>query len=89
MGIPGRSSNIESAMSDHHAHASREEQALGVTHDSALRPIGILMTVIGSTWALFAGMALEAGSYGQPLAAVALIGLGVLFAAAGKPAEQI
>jgi hypothetical protein len=82
-------SNIENAMSDHHAHTSSGEKVLGITQDSALRPIGILMTVIGATWALFAGMALEAGSYGQPLAALALIGLGVLFAEAGKPAEQI
>jgi hypothetical protein len=76
-------------MSDHHAHASREEQILGVTRDSALRPIGVLMVVVGAIWALFAGMALEAGSYGQPLAAVALLGLGVLFAEVGNPGEQI
>jgi len=35
------------------------------------------------------GMAAEAGSLGQPLAAVALIVLGVLAAGAGKAAEQI
>jgi len=76
-------------MSDHHARTSSEEQVPGVTHDPALRPIGILMTIVGSIWALFAGMSLEAGSYGQPLAAVALMALGVLIAGAGKPAEQI
>jgi hypothetical protein len=76
-------------MSDHHGHASSGEQVLGVTHDPALRPVGILMAIIGSIWALFAGMAFEAGSYGQPLAAVALLGLGVLLAGAGKPGEQI
>jgi hypothetical protein len=76
-------------MSDHHAHANSSEQVLGVTRDPALRPIGILMVVVGSLWALFAGMSLEAGSYGQPLAALALIGLGVLLAGAGKSGEQI
>jgi len=87
--IRRRRSNIENGMSDHHAHASSGEQVLGVTTDPALHPIGILMVVVGSLWALFAGMALEAGSYGQPLAALALIGLGVLLAGAGKPGEQI
>jgi hypothetical protein len=76
-------------MSDHQAHEGSGEQVPGVTHDPALRPIGFLMTIVGAIWALFAGMSLEAGSYGQPLAAAALVGLGVLFAGAGKSAEQI
>lgn len=76
-------------MSDHHAHKNSEVQILGVTRDSALRPIGILMAIVGAIWALFAGMALEAGSYGQPLAALALAGLGVLFAEVGTPGEVI
>lgn len=74
-------------MAEHHSHA--EEKIIGVTHDPVLRPIGILMAVVGATWALFTGMALEAGTYGQPLAAVGLMALGVIIAGTGKPTEQI
>jgi len=74
-------------MAEHHERG--EEKMIGVTHDPVLRPVGILMAVVGATWALFAGMALEAGTYGQPLAAVGLLALGILVAEAGKPSEQI
>jgi hypothetical protein len=74
-------------MTEHHSHG--EEKIIGVTHDPVLRPIGILMVVVGATWALFTGMALEAGTYGQPLAAVGLMALGVIIAGAGNPTEQI
>jgi hypothetical protein len=47
------------------------------------------MVVVGAIWALFAGIAFEAGTYGQPLAAVALMVLGMLLAGAGKSSEQI
>jgi hypothetical protein len=75
-------------MSNHPVHVSRE-QLLGITRDPVLRPVGALMVVVGALWALFVGMALDAGTYGQPLAATALIGLGVLAAAAGRPSEEI
>ena len=71
------------------AHASSEEEIVGVTTDAILRPAGALMVVVGAIWAVFSGMAAEAGTLGQPLAAVALIVLGVLVAGAGKTAEQI
>jgi formate-dependent nitrite reductase membrane component NrfD len=74
-------------MAEHHSQG--EEKIIGVTHDPVLRPIGILMAVVGATWALFTGMALEAGTYGQPLAAVGLMALGVIIAGTGKPTEQI
>lgn len=74
-------------MSELHSHGA--EKMIGVTHDPVLRPIGILMAVVGATWALFAGMAVEAGTYGQPLAAVGLLALGILVAGAGKPSQQI
>jgi hypothetical protein len=70
-------------------HSNGEGKMIGVTRDPVLRPIGILMAVVGATWALFAGMAVEAGTYGQPLAAVGLLALGILLAGAGKPSQQI
>ena len=76
-------------MSDHHASSGNEAKILGVTHDPVLRPIGILTAVVGATWALFAGMALEAGTYHEPMAAVGLITLGALMAVAGGHSEQI
>ena len=74
-------------MSDH-VNASRE-QLLGITRDAVLRPVGALMLVVGVLWALFVGMAAEAGTYGQPLAALTLILLGVLATASGRHSEQI
>lgn len=76
-------------MSDHHAHANSEQEIPGVTRDPVLRPVGALMVVVGALWALFWGMATQAGTFGQPLAAAALIGVGLLAAGAGKPEEQI
>jgi hypothetical protein len=47
-------------MSGHgNAHASSEEEIVGVTTDAILRPAGTLMVVVGATWALFSGMAAE------------------------------
>lgn len=74
-------------MTEHHSQSG--EKIIGVTHDPVLRPVGILMAIVGATWALFAGMAVEAGTHGQPLAAVGLMALGIIIAGAGKPAEQI
>ncbi len=76
-------------MSDHHSHASSGEEILGVTRDPILHPAGNLMVTVGVIWGLFAGMAAEAGTWGQPMAAGALIVLGLLLAGVGKPAEQI
>lgn len=76
-------------MAAHHAHTANQKEIVGVTDDPILRPIGALMVVVGAIWALFCGMALEAGTYGQPLAALALLILGMLLAGAGKPSEQI
>ena len=91
MRIPPSSSNIEKmnwrVMTNH--HAGSEEQIVGVTSDAVLRPIGTLMVVVGALWALFVGMAAEAGTLAQPLAAGLLIALGVLLAAVGKSSEDI
>jgi hypothetical protein len=76
-------------MSAHPTHTRSEGLAPGIARDAVLRPVGTLMAVIGLIWALFAGMASEAGTYGQPLAAVGLIVLGLLVASAGKHSEQI
>ncbi len=80
-------------MADNHAHHSAlpasGELLVGITRDPVLRPVGIIMTIVGSVWALFVGMASEAGTYKQPMFAAALIVAGILVAGAGKPAEQI
>lgn len=76
-------------MSDHHAHATHGETILGVTRDPVLRPVGALLVVVGTLWALFWGMAADAGTFGQPMAAAALILLGVLAAGVGGVEEQI
>ena len=72
-----------------HHHASTEEYIPGVTHDPVLRPVGAVILVIGAIWALFYGMAIEAGSFGQPLAAASLIALGLLLVGIGKREVQI
>ncbi len=74
-------------MSGHHAYG--EEKVLGVTHDPVLRPIGKLIAIVGTIWLLFSGMALEAGTYGQPLGAVDLIVIGILVARMGGESVQI
>lgn len=76
-------------MSAHPANTHSESLAPGIARDAVLRPVGALMAVVGVIWALFVGMASEAGTYGQPLAAVGLIVLGLLVASAGKHSEQI
>jgi hypothetical protein len=76
-------------MTDTYAQRSGEEHIPGVTHDPVLRPIGALMVVVGSLWLLFWGMALEAGTLGQPKCAAALIMLGLLLGAVGQPDQQI
>ena len=72
-----------------HHRASSEEHVPGVTHDPVLRPVGTLMVLVGAIWAVFAGMAAEAGTYGQPLAAASLIVLGLLLAGIGKQEVRI
>jgi hypothetical protein len=72
-----------------HSHARAEEHIPGVTHDPVLRPVAGLMVAVGAMWALFWGMAAESGTFGQPKCAVALIVLGLLFGAIGKPEQQI
>ena len=71
------------------SHTAHGNKIIGVTNDPVLRPVGMLMAIVGAIWALFAGMAAEAGTYHQPLAAAGLIVLGVLVAGAGKRAVQI
>jgi hypothetical protein len=46
------------------------------------------MVVVGAIWALFFGMADQAGTYGQPMAALLLIVLGLLAVGAGKTSAQ-
>lgn len=75
-------------MSGHQAHASSGQEIVGVTRDPVLRPVGALMVVVGTIWALFWGMAAEAGTFGQPMAAAALIVVGVLISGVGKPGVQ-
>jgi hypothetical protein len=76
-------------MAEHHnAHAGSEEKILGVTRDPILRPAGAVLITVGTIWALFWGMAVDAGTFGQPLAAAALIFLGVVATQIGKPGEQ-
>lgn len=76
-------------MSDHYAHANSEQEIPGVTRDAVLRPVGTLLVIVGALWALFWGMADQAGTFGQPTAAAALIVLGLLFAAIGKREEEV
>jgi len=47
------------------------------------------MVLVGAIWAVFAGMAAEAGTYAQPLAAASLIVLGLLLVGIGKQEVQI
>jgi hypothetical protein len=77
-------------MAEHGKAGAREEAHIpGITHDPAFRPVGTIMVVVGLIWALFWGMALDAGTLGQPKAAAALILLGLLLTAIGKPEQQI
>lgn len=74
-------------MSGHDAKSGAE--IVGVTRDPVLRPVGAVMVVVGTIWALFWGMAAEAGTLGQPLAAAGLIVVGVLISGVGKREVQI
>ena len=76
-------------MQDHHAQARDEKVIVGVTRDPVLRPVGTVMVVVGMIWALFWGMAADAGTFGQPLAAAGLVFLGVVAAGIGRPEVQI
>ena len=77
-------------MSEHgKARASEEAHIPGVTHDPAFRPVGTVMVIVGIIWLLFWGMALDSGTIGQTKAAAALILLGLLLCAIGKPERQI
>jgi hypothetical protein len=80
---------MRSVMSDHAVHAKHEKEILGVTRDPVLRPVGTLLVVVGVLWSVFWGMAADAGTFGQPMAAAALIAIGVLVAGAGGAEEQI
>lgn len=71
------------------AHGNGEAQIIGITRDPVLRPAGTVLMIVGSIWALFWGMAFDAGTLGQPLAAATLICLGMLAAGVGKREEQI
>jgi hypothetical protein len=72
-----------------HAHAHGEAHIPGVTHDTVLRPVGVVIALFGAAWALFAGMAVTEGNLGEPKAAAALILLGLLMAVVGKREQQI
>ena len=77
-------------MSEHGgAHAKEEAHIPGVTHDPAFRPVGTIMVIVGSIWALFWGMALDSGTLGETKAAGVLILAGLVLAAVGKPEQQI
>ena len=63
-------------MAHNNAHTNTGEPIPGVTRDPVLRPVGTLLVIVGTIWALFWGMAVDAGTFGQPMAAAALIFLG-------------
>lgn len=75
-------------MTGHSTQASNEKEIIGITLDPVLRPVGTLMIVVGAIWAVFWGMAVNAGTFGQPVAAVALIVLGLLATRVGKVEEE-
>jgi hypothetical protein len=72
-----------------HLHAHGEPHIPGVTHDTVLRPAGVVIALFGAAWALFAGMAVTEGDFTEPKAAAALILVGLLMAAIGKREQQI
>jgi hypothetical protein len=74
---------------DSNTHGDGEVQIIGVTRDPVLRPAGTVLMIVGTIWALFWGMAVDAGTFGQPLAAASLVCLGALAAGVGKREEQI
>ena len=72
-----------------HFHAHGEAHIPGVTHDTVLRPAGVVIALFGAIWALFAGMAVTEGDFSEPKAAGALILVGLLMAVIGKREQQI
>jgi hypothetical protein len=72
-----------------HAHAGQQSHIPGVTHDTILRPVGVVLTLFGATWALFAHIAVAAGTLDVPKAAGALIAAGLLMTVIGKAEQQI
>jgi len=75
-------------MSGHSAQAGNETEIIGITRDPVLRPVGTLIVVVGAIWAVFWGMAVDAGSFGQPVAAAALIVVGLVATRVGKVEEE-
>jgi threonine/homoserine efflux transporter RhtA len=71
------------------AHPGHEPHVPGVTHDATLRPVGILMIIVGCLWALFITMGMRAGDISVAKASGALILAGVVLAAIGKRQQQI
>lgn len=75
-----------------HTHSTSHHQGevlVGITRDAVLRPVGIIMAIVGAMWGLFIGMAVEAGTYKEPMAAAALFFLGIVLAGLGKETEQV
>jgi len=68
---------------------NHEPHVPGVTHDATLRPVGVLMVVVGCLWALFITMGLRAGDLDVAKASGILILAGLVLAAIGKPQQQI
>jgi uncharacterized membrane protein YpjA len=74
---------------DAHGRAGHESHIPGVTHDPILRPVGIVLVIVGGLWALFVPVAMRAGTLDLPKAAVLLIVVGLVMAAVGKAEQQI
>jgi hypothetical protein len=72
-----------------HPHGANVPHIPGVTEDPILRPVGILLALFGATWALFAPIAVKAGTMDLPNGALALIGGGLLMAVIGKRERQV
>jgi hypothetical protein len=72
-----------------HAHAGHEPHIPGVTEDTILRPVGVVLVLFGATWALFAPIAERAGTMDLPHAAFGLIIAGLIMAAIGKRERQV
>jgi len=68
---------------------NHEPHVPGVTHDATLRPVGILMVVVGCLWGLFVTMGFRAGDLDVAKASGILILAGLVLAAIGKPQQQI
>ena len=73
----------------HHVHSASDPHIPGVTEDTILRPAGMVLFLFGASWALFAKVALYAGTFGLPRAAGAMMLVGLLMAAIGKKEQQI